>query len=780
MAVSSAANPRSSKRRRPRWLRFLKISFAIFFVIIVGAAVAGYVVWNQALARATAKLPSLPDIMADISKQPTVIMSADGKLLFQISAEYRKPVRIEDVPQRIIDATLAAEDRRFYDHNGVDLWAVGRQLLTNAREGRVAGGASTLTMQLAKRVYTSPEKSFRRKLDDMALAVEMERELTKDQILELYLNQVFYGSGAFGIKAAADIYFGKPLDRLTVAEAAMLARCVRRPSQENPFTDLQKAIDNRNVVLGTMLEEKMITPEEYTHATKEPVHLRKKIKRTISGFKTAPYFVDYVLDTLHDELPGVDLSAGGYRIETTLDSRMQDLAEKQVKELVRQHRDERVNTAAFLLCDRDGRILAMVGGVDYNRNQWNAAAQGRRQPGSSFKPFIYSAAFELGELDPNDSLSNERYYLRDAGGRVVWEPKNSSGRYGGSVSVRTALTMSMNLPAVRVMEKVGPNTAVSFCKRVFGFTSPLEPYMSMVLGSEDVSMMEMAQGYSVFMLGGDRFKPFAVRSVTGPDGNIVKSNEPEITRGVLSASTAQTMDGLLRAVVTSGTATRARGVTNARGKTGTTSDNKDAWFIGYTDELIGVGWIADELPNPNKNGPKWVYGEMQHGVFGGTVTVLMWRAIVGGAQEMRGEKERRIRETGYARSSAPKEDTTNPDDPNQGGNGSPDDPWVLPPMQPGENPPDATPDQGAPAEPGKTDQPPPKQAEPPAEKKPPETVPPKTTGGEARHSDPESNMIYIEVCADSGMRATSYCPERVRRGFVRGTEPRKRCPLHGP
>lgn len=778
MAVTTARSG-ATRRRRPRWLRFLKISFAIFFILVVTGVVSGFFIWKQALARAQSKIPSLPDIMADISKQPTVIMSADGKLLFQISAEYRKPVRIQDVPQRVIDATLAAEDRRFYDHHGVDLWAVGRQLLTNAREGRVAGGASTLTMQLAKRVYTSPEKSFKRKLDDMALAVKMEDELTKDQILELYLNQVFYGSGAFGIKAAADVYFGKPLDQLTYAEAALLARCVRRPSDENPFADLAKAIENRNIVLGVMLEERMITQEQYNHATKEKVKLRTKVKRTVLGFKTAPYFVDYVLDRLHEDLPGVDVTTGGYRIETTIDSRMQALAEKQVKELIRSHRSERVTTGAFLLCNREGQILAMVGGVDYNRNQWNATAQGRRQPGSSFKPFVYSAAFELGELSPDDSLSNERFYLRDGNGRITWEPKNSSGRYGGSVSVRTALTMSMNLPAVRVMEKVGPSTAVSFCKRVFGFSSPLEPYMSMVLGSEDVSMMEMAQGYSVFMLGGDRFKPFGIRTVTGPDGTTVLNNQPQITRGVLSQATAQTMDGLLRAVVTSGTATRARGVDNARGKTGTTSDNKDAWFIGYTDELIGVGWIANEQPNSG-SGPKWRYGEMQRGVFGGTVTVLMWRAIVGEAQQMIGEKSRRISETGYARSSAPKEDTANPDVPAQDEPvADPNDSFTMPPLEPAPGGDGNPPADGAPREPtdprGGTSP-----AAPPTERKPPERG-----GGAAPSPSPpkesgESNLIYVEVCADSGLRANSYCPERIRRGFPRGSEPRKRCPLHGP
>lgn len=702
--------------------------------------------------------------MADIAKQPTVVMSADGKQLFQISAEYRKPVRIEDVPQRIIDATLAAEDKRFYQHEGIDYPAMVRQLLTNYREGRIAGGGSTLTMQLAKRVYTSPKKTIARKIEDMALASKMEEKLTKNQILELYLNQVYYGSGAFGIKAAADVYFGKPLDHLTHAEAALLARLVRRPSQDNPFVDMAKSKENRDIVLGVMREEGWITPEEYRHAVREKIVLRKTPRRTVvSGFKLAPYFVDYVLEQISRELPDVDVSSGGYRIETTINLKMQELAEKEVAQLVRQNRGRRVTTAAFLLCDRDGRILAMVGGVDYKRNQFNATAQGRRQPGSAFKPFVYAAAFELGELEPTSSISNERFVLRDSTGRVIWSPKNSSGRYGGRVSVRSALTMSLNIPAVRVMDKVGPHTAVSFCRRVFGFTSPLEPYLSMVLGSEEVSMLEMAQGYSVFMLGGERFRPFGIRSITGPDGSILVRNEPEFRKGVLSANTAQIMDGLLRGVVTSGTARRAGSVVNARGKTGTTSDNKDAWFIGYTDELIGVGWIANELPNTHGSGSKWVYHDMGSSVFGGTVTVQMWRDIVGEAQRMRGEKGRRIRETA-GRSSTPQEDLPKPDEEPVPTDIPNDEPWVMPPLEP-------SPDQQPPA------------AAPPGEKPPTETPPGGTPEApprpERRPDPPVEDSISVETCADSGMRANSYCPERIRRSFPRGSEPRKRCPLHG-
>lgn len=641
--------------------------------------------WMRELDFAATQLPKLPSIMESLRKEPSRIYSADGQLLYQISAENRQPVRYDEIPEVVIKATLAAEDKRFFDHRGVDFWAIGRTLFTNVREGRMAQGASTLTMQLAKRVYTGSEKTFERKLRDMALAVMIERELTKRQILELYLNQVFYGSGAYGIAAAADVYFGKELSQLSVAEAALLARLVRRPSDENPFADLDRAIANRNLVLATMLEERMIDRTTYESALSEAPKLRKDRPST-QGFlvKRAPYFVDYVLRQLHDEDVPLDVSKGGYRIETTLDTRLQADAEKAARDIVRRTRG--VTTAAFLLMDRDGRILAMVGGVDYERNQFNVVTQGLRQPGSSFKPFIYAAALEAGVLQPNSTLSNERFSWRDPYSGKVWTPANSSGRYGGSASLRTAIANSMNMPAIRAIEKVGPATAVQVCQNAFGFTSKLDPVMPLVLGASAVTPLEMAQGYSVFMREGYRVRPFAIRRVVGPDGEVVKVQGPTLTARVLSSDTAEAMDGFLRAVVTSGTARLASPVANARGKTGTTNDHRDAWFIGYTDRFLGVGWIAKEVRNSG-SGPKWLYERMP-GIYGGKVTVRMWTAVLTAAQKRLGEEARAVPDR--HRSKRPADEPTDelPEEarpPDDGSEDLPDegsDPWVLPPLDP--------------------------------------------------------------------------------------------------
>lgn len=753
MASKSAALSRRSKRARPRnWVRTLKIFSIIGFVVAVILGGAGYGIWIAELRKASSKLPMLDKFRERLSVQPTVIVSADGKTLFTMSAEYRKPVSIGQIPKVVKDATLAAEDRRFYEHSGVDEVAVLRQMFTNVRERRIAGGASTLTMQLAKRLYSQSERSWRRKLQDMAMAVQIERSYTKDMILEMYLNQVFYGSGAYGIQAAADVYFGKELDQLTVAEAATLARCVRRPTDENPFSNKEQAILNRNIVLRSMLAEGMITQSVYDRAIEERLRLQRKPERGPTGHKEAPYFVDYVLDYVRDNIPEIDLDGGGYRIETTLDSRMQEISEKAVRDLVAAHKNWKVRTGAFLLVDRSGGIKAMVGGVDYKRNQFNVITQGRRQPGSSFKPFVYSAAFSMGELDPQDSLSNAPYHWTDPATGKVWSPKNSNGKFGGMVSIRSAFSLSLNMPAIRAMEKVGPHRFVGFARQTFGFKSKLDPVLALALGSTAVSPMEMATGYSVFMLQGNRIEPLGVTRIVGPDGSVVREFSSNERTGVLSSSVADDVDTLLRAVVTGGTATRARVVEDARGKTGTTSDNKDAWFIGYAGNLLGVGWIANEIPSSSKD-RKWDYEPMARQVYGGTVTIKMWTDIVGKSLK-------------FMDDSSPRPEAER----HEGHETRVDVPVTEPPPEP-----DVLPDEPArEVEPGNS-QPGPAPAG--TEPKVKEPEPATETEPRPEPKRAEGNITLV-ICADSGMIAVPGCPEQTTLRFKRGTQPRGKCPLH--
>lgn len=731
MTVVAKAKPSpsaESKAPASKWWRRLKIAFVLGLVVFNCMVVTGTFYGIQRLEAAAAVVPNLPDIMSDIIKRPSQIVSADGVVLFTVAAEYRDPVRRDQIPQRVVNATLAAEDVRFFQHAGVDPFALGRVAYLTLREGGTTQGGSTLTMQLAKRVYTSPQKSIDRKVQDMALATMMERMLTKDQILELYLNQIFYGSGAYGVGAAADVYFGKKLDDLTIAEAALLARCVRRPSHENPFVNPEKAISNRNVVLGLMRSEGMISEAEYKSAKNEKLTLRKERPTTVSGVKVSPYFVDYILHQIRTEMPEIELSSGGYRVQTTLNYKMQMAAQTEVKETLRRKAGADVNTAGCLVLDADGGLLVMVGGADYNRNQFNVVWQGKRQPGSAFKPFVYATAFEYGALSPRGSVRNDPYYYKWSRPRR----KVQGGGSGGSVGVVGAIASSNNTAAVWASEAVGRENVVNLCRTAFGMQSKLLPVESMALGSNEVTMLEMAEGYSVFQQHGDRLTPFAIRRIYGPDGLTIKRFEANRVRRVISADTADDMDACLRAVVTRGTATAAGRVKNARGKTGTTSSHKDAWFCGYTDKFICIVWIANEKKGADG---RWAALPMR-GVFGGKVSAPLWADIMVEVQNIAGEEARSFKNgfSGPAISlPKPKDETT--DD-------------VVP-----ETPPEDI-------DPGVVDS-------------PPVIVPPDPgeTGGQ--------NLVYVEVCADSGQRASVYCPERGKRPFVAGTEPGGSCKVHG-
>lgn len=675
------------------------------FIPIAGVVMAASAFFAMELNAASEKIPRLGAIMESVDLKPTRILSADGVVLYESVSEFRIPVDLGNVPKKVIDATLAAEDKRFYSHNGIDPWAIARQAFTNVREQRVAGGASTLTMQLAKRIYTSPDQTVQRKVQDAALALQMERSLTKNQILELYLNQVFYGSGAFGIAAAAETYFRKSLDELTLGEAAMLARIVRRPSVENPFVNLERSIQNRNVVLDIMLEERMITPEEHAKARAEVPKLAEETDRRRTTIRQAPYFVRYILDQVREEL-GPEVTDGGFTIETTLDTRLQRHAEARAARLVRTYRRSGVSTAALMVMNRSGEILSMVGGANFQRNQFNAVTQGRRQPGSAFKPLVYAAAFEQGVLTPSDGIRADTFTMKD--GDSIWTVEGR--RAGGMVSVRSAIAYSMNPPAVRAMLMVKPKVFVEgYARNVFGLTTPIESVPSMVLGSVPVRPIELAEAYTVFMNSGDRVRPFGIRLIRDQSGRVIRRYEGTVFRNVLSTGSSEEMDFCLREVVTGGTGTNASSVKRARGKTGTTNDNLDAWFVGYTDNYLAVVWVANEQFDSRRK--QWEYRPMSDYVMGGRVPILLWRDVMREAQDLFGEpavrpdpddvderrRERYVTEDGETSERITREMGAVQEAPEDTGGGEPavssvDQP---PPSAPAEPSPSPAPDQGA-------------------------------------------------------------------------------------
>jgi len=773
--VAARTLARRARKQSPAWWKWTKRTIVTLFIVgCAGALVFGYIFYGE-LQKAESKITNLPSLMDQVAKQPSYIYSADNKILYQISAEFRKPVKYDDIPVNVRNAVLAAEDKRFFDHGGVDPIAIGRTLFTTVKSRAITQGGSTLTMQLAKLLYTNSEKTFKRKMGDVAMAVAMERKLTKEQILELYMNKVYFGAGAHGIQAAADVYFGKTVDKLTIGEAALLARLVRRPSDENPFHNPERAIENRNVVLRIMRDENMITSEEYDKALAEKPTFTRRIKGSSERFYRARYFVWHVLETLHKDprFEDINLADGGYKIYTTLDTRMQKVAEDAVRETVRDHKRDKVTTAAFVAINSEGKILCEVGGVDFDKNQYNVVTSGLRQPGSSFKPFVYATAFSTGALAINGTVSNERFTWEIPGSKG-WTPRNSNSKSGGIVSVQSAFKFSMNIPAAHVMQMTGPQNVLSYVKSNFGFTSPrLVGRPSMCLGAEEVSPLEMARAYSVFMLRGDRAEPYCIDRIVKPNGEPIL-NRPVITKGVLDANVSDQIDALMRAVVTSGTGTRASIVPNARGKTGTTSDNRDAWFCGYADGIVGIGWVANEVRRPGRPAG---YLPMGSSVFGGKVTVEFWAQIMKYAQKEFGHETDRpslSRIMATFRRDEPKPDE-HPDDPTDQIDPmvpTPDQIPIEDPGQPGTLP--AT----DPANGNGTD---PQGTTPPvSDPKPPVTTPnkPKSNPPVDQNTN-EKDMVEVEICADTGMRASIYCPETVTRKFPKGKEPQKRCTKHG-
>lgn len=758
MATRIAGRTRgASRKKRPAWVKHAKrvACFGLLAFFIGGSAGGFFII--TAMKKASERIKNLPDLLAEVSnKPPTIVYAADRKtVLYRAAPVYRKAIATYDeIPERIIHATLAAEDKRFFSHDGVDYWAAGRSIVTNIREQRSAQGGSTITMQLCKRLYTSSQKTWQRKLDDVCMAIQMERMLTKQEILRQYLNEVFYGQGAYGIKAAAQVYFGKGLDQLTNSEAATLARLVRRPSDENPFVDKDAALYNRDVVLLVMRDEKWITDAEYEHGKKEKLALKEASFAGGDKVVAYPYFTHYVLDYLKENLPEIDIRQGGYKVYTTLDPALQDIAAAAVAKTVKDYRRNGVKTGAFLLMDNTGRILAMQGGLDYKRNQFNATYQGLgRQPGSSMKPFIYAAALSVGAISPGDRISNEPFEMPDGNGKV-WRPQNSGGGFGGSYSIGSALAQSKNVPAVWVTSKVGPSVAVKYCRDVFGFTTKLDPVMSMALGTNDVRPIELASAYTVFMTGGDRVEPRPVVKIEGPNGETVKNYKPLIYQHQLDAGVSHLMDEYLRGVVTGGTATAAQVVSDSRGKTGTTQDNKDAWFCGYTNNLIGIAWIANE--NFDAKRKRWVYTPMSSRTFGGTVAIQIWKPVMKAAQKKfgRGEKiegDALGRDIGVTVTNREREQDENVDE---------------------------TPVKTR--EPEQEETPPAKQEDIPPTREPERTIPETTRPPrtEERERPRTENEVSVEVCASSGLKATIYCPETNTRSFAAGNAPKRWCRTH--
>ncbi len=547
--------------------------------------------------------------------------------LYENIWEERRLVTLADVSPLLVQAILDTEDQRFYKHHGVDLFGILRAIWVNLRSGQMTQGGSTLTQQLMKNFFLSNERNLRRKLREAVMAIIVERRFSKQEILENYLNEIYLGQrgaqGIFGVWEASQFYFAKTPDTLTVAEMALLAGLIRGPNLYSPFRDQARAIERRNVVLALMHAERHIDDATYEAARNEPLRVSTAMTRA----KDAPYFVDFVRQELADLYPTDLLTSEGLRIYTSLDLHLQYQAEQALQDglaaLEKRHPrlqadtpEEQLQGCLLAIQPQTGAIKAMMGGRNYRSTQFNRCTQALRQPGSVFKPFVYAAALEntrhtTTPITPSTRIDDEPFTWEYDG--RTWTPSNYGNRYHGNVTVREALEQSLNAATARLAYQIGLPAVLDVAQQM-GISSPLPRYPAAILGAVEVSPFEVAQAYSVFVNGGLRAAPLSIKRVLDRSGVPLERKAVEVVPA-LPADTAYLVTHMLEGVVDRGTAQGARSMgfkRTAAGKTGTTNDYRDAWFVGFTPELLAVVWVGfDERRPLNLSGasaalPIWV------------------------------------------------------------------------------------------------------------------------------------------------------------------------------
>ena len=539
---------------------------------------------------------NLPDIKSIADYQPassTRIFARDGTLLASVYKENRVWVPIAQIPPVVRDAFIANEDHNFYQHHGVDFGGIVRAGYADLTHQSFQG-ASTITQQLARKLFLNDQVSLSRKIQEALLAIEIERYYTKDEILERYLNIVYLGSGAYGVDAAAHTYFGTSVEKLSVGQAAMLAGVVAAPSDYSPLVNLDYARDRQQHVLQRMVESGFITQDQAIEAYQAPLHLNTQHQEGLQGYKY-PYFTTYVIAQL-ENLFGTDaVEEGGLQVNTTLDPRMQQLAQEAVDWGVHAAETEGIGAhqaALVAIRPSTGEIMAMIGGTDFSlTNQFNRAWQAHRQPGSSFKLYVYTAAIDSG-LSPS-TIIDDTPVSYPMGDGTAWSPSNDDGSYMGAITLRKALALSRNVAAVKLADQVGLDRVISYAHRM-GVQSQLDANLSLALGSSVVTLLDQASGYGTIANQGVHVELTPFRTVRDLLGNVVLNNQYPQSQDVVSAGTAYIVTTMLQDVIAYGTGTNANIGRPAAGKTGTTSSFRDAWFVGFTPDLVTAVWLGND------------------------------------------------------------------------------------------------------------------------------------------------------------------------------------------
>jgi penicillin-binding protein 1A len=575
-------------------IRLNKSKVTLMLVLMVGiicGSIAG------AFFAFTHDLPQIRSLENFRPNAVTRIYSADKVVLAELFVEKREPVPLEAIPRLLKAALVATEDRKFYRHSGVDLKGIARAIIKDIKAGEFVEGASTITQQLSKTLFLTHRKTLVRKIKEAILAFQLERRYTKDEILELYLNQVYFGSGAYGVQSAAKIFFEKSVKDLSLAECALVAGMPKSPSRYSPLVNQDLAIKRRNIVLKQMRDVDIISVAAYQQALKEELHTNGRKLNTAK----APYFVEFIKGLLENELGSTRVYKSGLSVFTTLDYRKQLAAEnaiaKGLVDLVHRMQQRQIAEpapqAALVCIDlTSGGILSMVGGKDFHTNRFNRATMALRQPGSAFKPFVYAYAIEHG-FAQNKIILDAPVVYKGAQDGKDWKPENFSLDYKGEMTLRHALVISQNIPAVRLLEMLGPYSVAQFAQQL-GIKSPLGSDLSLALGTSEVTLMDLTSAYSAFPNKGEKIKPFGVLEIVDRQGHVIWRAKPQ-KRLVMSRAGAAIVTNMLEGVVSEGTGRQARILGRAvAGKTGTTNDYKDALFIGFSPSMIAGVWVGQD------------------------------------------------------------------------------------------------------------------------------------------------------------------------------------------
>lgn len=532
------------------------------------------------IAYHAAQLPPINQLTVPKRPPNIAILAADGSLLANRGETGGRTITIGEVPPYLPKAFVAIEDRRFYEHFGIDPIGLGRALVNNLRRSGGVQGGSTLTQQLAKNLFLTQERTAARKIQEAILALWLERTYSKDQILELYLNRVYFGSGAYGVEAAAQRYFNKSARSVTIAEAAMLAGLVQAPSRLAPNRNPEAAEKRAQLVIAAMADQGLISQNAAKTALVAPAEAAERI-----GAGSVNYAADYVMDVLDDFIGAVD---GDVTVLTTIDTKLQSSAETiLVEALAAQGAKQGVSQGAVVSMATDGGIRALIGGRDYTKSQFNRATAAKRQPGSAFKPFVYLAALEKG-LTPDTIRDDSPVSFKG------WEPENYSRTYRGPVTLQTALAHSLNTIAARLINEVTPKEVIRTAQRL-GINSALQPNLSLALGTSEVTPVELTAAYATFANGGQSVLPYVIREVKSSAGKVIYARAATSFGPVIQPQTLSMMNAMLHEVMVSGTGAKANiPGWEVGGKSGTTQDFRDAWFVGYTARLVTSVWLGND------------------------------------------------------------------------------------------------------------------------------------------------------------------------------------------